>query len=188
MLLGSAGPNTDGSLAAVALDKILGLKIKLITGYQSTPGELLAMEQGETGGDVMAYASLQTMHPDWIKDGKVRLLAQMANEPEPGLEHVPFVLDLVKNKEDRAVLELIFTKYQMGRPFFAPPGVPADRVAALRAAFDATLKDPALLADAKQQRLEIRPVSGRDVQAMIAKLYGMPEELAKRARDVLGTK
>ena len=188
MLLGSAGPNTDGSLVATALNKTLGLKIKLITGYQSTPGELLAMEQGETGGDVMAYASIQTMHPDWIKDGKIRLLAQMANKQEPGLEHVPFVLDLVKTDEDRAILELIFAKYEMGRPFFVPPGVPEDRVAALRAAFDATMKDPALLADAKKAGMEIRPVSGTDVQAMVTKLYRTPEDLAKKARGVLGTK
>jgi tripartite-type tricarboxylate transporter receptor subunit TctC len=187
LLLGSANPNTDGSLIAKALNKLLGTKIKLITGYQSSAGELLGMEQGETDADAMAFASLQAMHPDWIKSEKVRLLIQMANEPQPGLEHVPFVLDLVKNDQDRAILQLIFAKYQMGRPFFVPPGTPRDRVAALRTAFDATMKDPALLADAKKARLEIRPVSGRDVQAMVDKLYATPEPLVKKAREALGT-
>ena len=86
------------------------------------------------------------------------------------------------------MLELIFAKYQMGRPLFVPPNVPEDRVAALRTAFDATMKDPALLADAEKERLEIRPVSGKDVQAMVAKLYATPESLVQKARDVLGTK
>jgi tripartite-type tricarboxylate transporter receptor subunit TctC len=149
---------------------------------------MLAMERGEVDGNAMAYASVVTMHPDWVKDGKIRILAQMANEPQPGLENVPFVLDLVKDADDRAVLRLIFAKYQMGRPFFAPPGVPEDRVAALRAAFDATMKDPALLADAATERLEVRPVSGNAVAALIAKLYQTPEPLVQRARDVLGTK
>ncbi|HET9149958.1 MAG TPA: tripartite tricarboxylate transporter substrate-binding protein [Alphaproteobacteria bacterium] len=188
MLLGSSGPNTDGSLIATALNKILGTKIKLITGYQTSTAEMHAMEQGEIDGNAMAYASVVVMHSDWIKDGKIRFLAQMANERQPGLDDVPFVLDLVKNKEERAVLELIFAKYRMGRPFFVAPKVPADRVAALRAAFDATMKDPMLLAEAKKQRLEVRPVSGADVQAMIAKLYKTPEPLVQRARDALGTK
>jgi tripartite-type tricarboxylate transporter receptor subunit TctC len=188
MLLGSAGLNTDGSLIATALNKILGTKIKLVTGYQNSGAEMLAMERGEVDGNAMAYASVVTMHPDWVKDGTIRLLAQMANEPQPGLDQVPFVLDLVKDKDDRAVLQLIFAKYQMGRPLFVPPGVPEDRVAALRTAFDATMKDPALLADAETERLEVRPVSGTDVQAMIARLYATPESLVQKARDALGTK
>lgn len=187
MLLGSSGPNTDGSLIATALDKILGTKIKLITGYQTSPSEMLAMEQGEIDGNAMAYASVVTMHPDWVRDRKIRFLAQMAIEPQPGLEKVPFVLDLVKNKEDRAVLELIFAKYQMGRPLFVPEQVPQDRVAALRAAFDATISDPELLAEAKKEGLEVRPLSGRGVQALVEKLYATPEPLVQKARDALGT-
>lgn len=188
MLLGSSGLNTDGSIISAALNKILGTKIKLVAGYQSSGAEMLAMERGEVDGNAMAYASVVTMHPDWVKDGKIRILAQMANQPQPGLENVPFVLDLVKDADDRAVLRLVFAKYQMGRPLFVPPGVPEDRVAALRAAFDATMKDPALLADAATERLEVRPVSGNDVTALIAKLYQTPEPLVQRARDVLGTK
>ena len=98
---------------------------------------------------------------------------------------LPFVLDLVKSPEDRSVLELIFAKYQFGRPYFVPPGVPADRVAALRTAFDETMKDPELLADAQKMRLEVNPVSGKDVQAMIEKLYRTPDALARKVREVL---
>jgi tripartite-type tricarboxylate transporter receptor subunit TctC len=188
MLVGSANPNTDGSLIATALDKLLDAKIKLVTGYQSTPGELLAMQQGETDGDVMAYASIVAMHPDWVRNDKIRILAQMANEPQPGLERVPFVLNLVGNERDRAILRLIFTKFQVGRPLFAPPGTPADRVVALRAAFDATMTDPAFLADAQQVGLTVRSVTGKDVQAIVERIYRTPDSLAAQARDVLGTK
>jgi tripartite-type tricarboxylate transporter receptor subunit TctC len=187
MLLGSSGPNTDGSLIAIALNKLLGTRIKLVTGYNVSSAEMLAMERGELDGNAMAYASVSTMRPDWIRDGKIRFLAQMGMKPHPDLKGVPFVLDLVKSPEDRKVLELIFAKYQFGRPYFVPPGVPADRVAALRAAFDATMKDPELLADAEKMRLEINPVSGTDVQAMIEKLYRTPEPLARRTRDILNT-
>ena len=161
MLLGSSGPNTDGSLIATALNNIFGTKIKLITGYQTSTAEMLAMEQHEIDGNAMAYASVVTMHPDWLRDNKIRILAQMANQPQPGLDNVPFVPDLVKDKDERAILELIFAKYEMGRPLFVPPQVPAERVAALRAAFDATMQDPELIADAKTEGLESAPLRAR---------------------------
>jgi tripartite-type tricarboxylate transporter receptor subunit TctC len=186
MLLGSSGPNTDGSLVSNALNRILGTKIKLITGYQTSSAEMLAMERGEIEGNVMAYASVNTMHNDWINDGDIRILAQMGTTPQPGLK-APFILDLVENADDRAVLTLIFAKYEFGRPLFVPSGVAKDRVAALRTAFDATVKDKATLADAEKAHMEVRPVSGKDVQAQIEKLYKTPPALVKRARDALGT-
>jgi tripartite-type tricarboxylate transporter receptor subunit TctC len=188
MLLGSSGPNTDGSLISNALNRILGTKIKLISGYRTSGAEMLAMEKGEIDGNAMAYASVSTMRPDWIKNGTIRVLAQMGTTPQPGLDNVPFVPDLVKAPEDHAVLELIFAKYLMGRPYFVPPGVPDDRVAALRTAFDATMADKALLADAKKLHLEVRPVSGKDVQALVAKLYKTQPALVTKAREALGTK
>jgi tripartite-type tricarboxylate transporter receptor subunit TctC len=187
MLLGSSGLNTDGSLIAVALNKILGTKIKLIVGYQASSAEMLAMERGEIDGNAMAYASVLTMHSDWVRDGKIRILAQMAIKPHPALKDVPFVLDMVKSPDDRAVLELIFAKYQMGRPFFVPPEVPKERVDALRTAFWETMNDPELRTDAEKMRLDVDPVSGADVQAMIEKLYRTPEPLVRRTREILGT-
>ena len=186
MLLGSSGPNTDGSLVSNALNRIIGTKIKLITGYATSSAEMLAMERGEIEGNVMAYASVNTIHNDWINDGSIRILAQMGTTPQPGLS-APFILDLVPSEDDRAALTLIFAKYQFGRPLFVPPGVPKERVAALRTAFDTAMKDPATLADAEKAHMEVRPVSGADVQALIEKLYKTPEPLVQRARDALGT-
>src|SRR5262249_15159750 len=110
MLLASSGPNTDGSLVTIALNKVLGTRIKLVTGYGISSGGLLAMERGEIDANAMAYASISTMRPDWIKEGKIRFLAQMGMAPHPALKDVPFVLDLVQSPEDRGVLELIFAK------------------------------------------------------------------------------
>jgi tripartite-type tricarboxylate transporter receptor subunit TctC len=187
MLSGSAGPNTDGSLVAHALNSVFGTKIKLITGYQSSSGELLAMERGEIDGAALAYNSAVALRPDWVDQHKIRFLLQMGLSPEPKLAGVPFALDLVKSDEDRQVLELIFAKYKTGRPYFVAPAVPPERVAALRAAFDASMKDPALLADATTQRLEISAMTGQDVQALLARLYRTPEPILDKARKALGT-
>ncbi|HTI88070.1 MAG TPA: tripartite tricarboxylate transporter substrate-binding protein [Alphaproteobacteria bacterium] len=187
MLLAASGPNTDGALMANALDRVFGTKIKLITGYQTSAAGMLAMERGEVDANAMAYSSVATIRPEWMKDGSIRILAQMGMKPQPGLDNVPFMLDRAKSPEDRAVLELIFAKFQMGRPYFVPPGVPKDRVAALRGAFDKTMADPTLLAEADKMHLEVRPVSGADVQAMVESLYKKPPALIARARDALGT-
>ena len=187
MLSGSAGPNTDGSLVAHALNNVFGTKIKLITGYASSSGELLAMERGEIDGAALAFNSAVALRPDWVDQKKIRFLLQMGLTPEPRLQGVPFALDLVKSEEERQVLELIFANYQTGRPYFVASGVPEERVAALRTAFDTTVKDPALLADAKTQRLEISPMTGQDVQALLTRLYRTPEAIVAKARKALGT-
>jgi hypothetical protein len=114
-------------------------------------------------------------------------MLQMGDRPRPDLQSAPFFADLVKTDADRAVLSLVFSKYQMGRPFFVSDGVPADRVALLQSAFDQTLKDPALLSEAKAMRLEISPLDGASVQNLIARLYGEPEDLVRRTRQLLGT-
>jgi tripartite-type tricarboxylate transporter receptor subunit TctC len=187
LTLGAAGPNTDGALLATALNKVLGTRIKLVVGYQSSGAHMLAMERGELDAAALAYTSLSTMRPDWVRNGLVRILVQCGVRPHPDLGQVPFVLDLVKSASDREVLELIFSKYQLGRPYFVAPGVPADRVEALRKAFDDTMKDPQLLADSQQSRVEISPMSGAEVQARVEALYRSPQALVLRAREVLGT-
>jgi tripartite-type tricarboxylate transporter receptor subunit TctC len=187
MISGSAGPNTDGSLIANALNKVFGTKIKLITGYTSSSGELLAMERGEVDGAALAYNSAVSLRPDWVDQHKIRFLLQMGLAREPKLGDVPFALDLVKNDEDRQVLALIFAKYVIGRPYFVAQGVPAERVEALRIAFDQTVRDPGLLADAQTQRLEISPMTGKDVQDLLIKLYHAPDAIVQQARAALGT-
>jgi hypothetical protein len=126
------------------------------------------------------------LRPDLLTGGKYLVMLQMGAAPHPDLKNVPFLGDLVQTDDERAVLSLIFSKYQMGRPFFIADGVPPDRVALLRNAFNQSMKDPDLLAEAKSMRLEINPLDGAAVQQLLAKLYSQPDELVHRTRVLLG--
>jgi tripartite-type tricarboxylate transporter receptor subunit TctC len=183
---GAAAPNTDGSIIVPLMNTMLGTKLKLVTGYSGAAGELLAMERGEIDGAAMAYSSAIALRPDLLSSGKYEIMLQMGAAPHPDLNDIPFFNDLVKTDNERAILALIFSKYQMGRPFFVADGVPSDRLVVLRNAFDQTMKDPDLLADAKTQRLEINPLDGDAVHQLVAKLYGQPADVVHRARQILG--
>ncbi len=186
-VVGTSGPNTDGSLIVAVLNKLLGTKIRLITGYSGTAPQLLALERGEIDGSSMAYGTVLTLRPNLRRDKEITVLLQVGRAKHPDLPDVAFLADMMKTDEDRAIISLIFDKYQMGRPFFVPPGVPADRVALLRKAFDETMKDPALIAEADQLKLEMSPLPGTEVQALIERLYAAPEPMVRKARLLLGT-
>ena len=186
-VVGTSGPNTDGSLIVAIMNKLLDTKIKLITGYKGTAAQLLALESGEIDASSMAYATVKTLRPNLQRDKEISILLQIGRERHPDLANAPLLSDLLKNEEDRASVSIIFDKYQMGRPFFAPVGVPAERIAVLRAAFDASMKDPALIAEADKQKLELNPLTGAQVEALIMRLYASPQEQVKRARLLLGT-
>lgn len=185
-ITGSAGKNTEHSTTANLWNKMFGTKIKAVTGYRGGKGVMLALERGEVEGiSGRGYSSLMSRNANWVRDKKIRILLQFGMQPHPDLKNVPFALDLAKTPEDRKVLEFICTKYDILRLYFAPAGVPQDRVAALRASFNATMKDPKFLARAKKSRLEVDPVDGKKVQAMIKALYDTPKPLVERARNLL---
>jgi tripartite-type tricarboxylate transporter receptor subunit TctC len=186
-VIGTSGPNTDGSLIVAVMNKLLGTRIKLITGYAGTAPQLLALERGEIDGSAMAYGTVLTLRPNLHRDKEISVLLQIGREKHRDLQDVAFLMDLMQNPEDKAVLSVIFDKYQMGRPYFMPPGVPADRVALVRKAFDAAMKDPDLIAEAQKQKLELDPLPGTEVQKLIERLYATPEPLVRQARFLLGT-
>jgi len=167
------------------LNKLLGARIRPITGYKGTGPQLLALERGEVDGAAMSLSTVTVQRPNLLRDKEIVILLQVGRERHADLPDVPLLSDFMKSEEDRLVLSLIFDKYQMGRSFFLPPGVPHDRVEALRRAFDATMKDPALLAEAAAQKLEINPLSGAKAQALVARLYAAPDHLVRQARDLL---
>lgn len=157
-----------------------------MTGYRGGKGVMLAVERGEVEGvSGRGYSSLMSGSAHWVRDNKVNILMQFGLKPHPALKNVPFALDLVKSPDDRKVLEFIFTKYDILRLYFAPEGVSQDRVTALRASFDATMKDPEFLARAKKSRIEVDPVPGTRVQEMVQALYKTPKPLVDRARNLL---
>ncbi|HWG06830.1 MAG TPA: hypothetical protein VG271_17620 [Beijerinckiaceae bacterium] len=185
-VLGATAASTDNYLLAVLSNRMFGTKFKIVSGYDGSAAVDLAIEKGEVQGAAgKDWTTITATHPDWIRDKTVNILVQMGMQPHPDLQGIPFALDLARTPEDKDVLALIFAKYGMSRPFLAPPGLPADRLQILRTAFDDTMKDPKLRAEAKTINAEIRPVSGADVETLVKKIMATPDSLAARAREVL---
>ena len=184
MIVGGTGPGADTDTFPKVLNNILGTKLRLVTGYPGGNDINLAIERGELQGRCgYSWSSLKSRFPQWLTGKKVQILLQMSTAKHPDLPDVPFVMDLAKTDKDRKVLELVFARQAWGRPFAAPPGVPADRVKALQAAFMATMKDADFLADAKKQKLEIAPISGEKIKQLIAALYASPKDLVEAAKE-----
>jgi tripartite-type tricarboxylate transporter receptor subunit TctC len=160
---------------------LIGTRFKIVTGYNGTAEIALAMERREVSGiGDWSWTSLKKMRPDWLRDHKVRPLLQGGLRKDPDLPELPSALDFVKNDADRRVLELFFTQKTVARPVIAPPGVPAERLAELRAAFAALAKDQEFLADAERSGLESAPLTGDAVDRVIALIAGTPAELGER--------
>src|SRR5262249_7683427 len=171
--MGSSGVNSTPSFYGRLMIETLGMKQKLIVGYESQTHAFLAMERGEIDGyPSVFYNSLMTTKPTWYRDKMVKLLVQMGLEKEPAIPEVPFVLDRVTNPDDRLLLTASFAPLQSGRPYLMPPGVPADRVAAMQAAFMDTFKDPEFVAEANKRGLGVNsPRSGRELQELLERVY-----------------
>jgi len=167
------------------LKNVLGLKARVIAGYPGTKEISLALEKGEVGGRAGAWSSWQTAHAHWLRDKKIIPVAQSGLEKAYDLPNAPLLLDFAKTDEERAVLELLASDAAVGRGYITLPGVPADRVNALRRAFDATMKDPTFLAEAKKRRLLIEPMTGEKLQAIVNKTVAAPPAVVARAKKVL---
>jgi tripartite-type tricarboxylate transporter receptor subunit TctC len=183
-LIGGSGPNDTESYPAL-MDNTIGTKFRIISGYPSTTAISLAMERGEVDGLSQSWSSLKSEHPDWVKNKTLSILVQISNVKHPDLPNVPTVMEFVKNPEHKAIWNIMLAQKAMGRPFTAPPGVPKDRVNALRAAFDATVKDPAFIADIGKQGRELTPVSGKEVQAMLQEIAAQPKSLLAKVDDYI---
>ncbi len=178
-IVGTSSATATGSVMPRMLNSMAGTKFKIIRGYD--PAEVfLAMERGELDGLCgYGWGSLKTARPDFIKDKKVNLILQFSDKSHAELDgKVPVMMDYITNPNDRAMLKIVFGTQEMGRPFVGPPEMPKARLAAIRKAFNDTLKDPAFLADAKKRRLEIDPITGEEIEKLINELYQTPKELA----------
>jgi tripartite-type tricarboxylate transporter receptor subunit TctC len=161
-----------------------GTKFEVVAGYGTTEA-FLALERGEVDGTCIDYTTLEATRPDWLRDGKVTLIAQYGLELKGGLAGVPLGLDRVKDALDRGALELILSQQLAGRPYLAPPEVPSERLAALRAAFDATMTDEAFLLDAQRLRLLIDPMTAGEMEALFRRAYASPGAVIARAKELL---
>jgi tripartite-type tricarboxylate transporter receptor subunit TctC len=189
MTVGGTGASADTDQFPKVVNGVLGTKMKIVSGYPGGNDIVLAMERGELQGRCgWSWSSVKATHGSWIAEKKLNILVQLSLEKHPELPDVPLIVDLAKSDEDRQVLRLIFARQVMGRPFLAPPGIPAERADALRKAFMATMTDPAFMADAEKSQLEVNPVAGDDLQKLVAEIYRTPPEVAKRAAQLLAAK
>jgi tripartite-type tricarboxylate transporter receptor subunit TctC len=163
------------------LKRLLGLKLNLITGYKGTGDGLVAMERGEVEALSMPWTIFRVTRADWLRDRKVNVLLQTGLDKAPDLPDVPRLVDLARNAGERQILELFSEPEKIGRSLTAPSGVPAERVAQLRSAFAATLKDPGFVADATRMRIALSPLRGDQLQAIIEKSFDYSPAVVAKA-------
>ena len=186
MTVGGTGSAADTDQFPKIANGVLGTKMRVITGYPGGNDVGLAMERGEVKGRCgWSWSSVKSTHQAWMTDKKINVLVQLALAKHPDLPDIPLITDLAKTDEQRQVLKLIFARQVMGRPYLAPPGLPKDRVEALRKAFMDTMRDKDFLADAEKSQLEITPVAGDEIERLVKEVYATPPEIAQKAGQLL---
>jgi tripartite-type tricarboxylate transporter receptor subunit TctC len=188
ILVGGATPGTATVDMPLAMNAFMGTKFKIVSGYENTVHINLAMERGEVEGQAaLGWNSLKSTNADWIADKKLRIVAQYGFKKNPELPDVP-LFKLPADKIANQNISLMFARQMYGRPFFAPPGIPEDRLRALRKAFLDTMKDPAFLAEAKSLNVEIDPISGEDLEQLTKQIMATSPEAVAQLRQVLEQK
>ncbi|HXS39901.1 MAG TPA: tripartite tricarboxylate transporter substrate-binding protein [Stellaceae bacterium] len=184
--VGGTGSGSDTDVFPDVLRHMFHMKIKLVTGYPGGKDILLAMQRGEVKGRCgWSWSSVKSTSYALYQKKEITVPVQLALKKHPDLPDVPLIMDLTKDPDERAALRLIFGRQSVARPYAAPPGVPAERIAALRKAFDDTMKDPAFLAEADKTKLEVEPVSGEEVQALVTEIYKSSPKVVKIAADAV---
>jgi tripartite-type tricarboxylate transporter receptor subunit TctC len=170
------------------LNALAGTKFKIISGYPGSTQGMLAMERGEVDGGLTSWNTIKRTKQEWIQNQDINVLIQYGLERHRELPNVPTLLDTVSTPEARAIMAFYVSGAEVGRSLLAPPGIPADRVKVLRAAFDAMLKDPEFLAEIEKSGQEFQPASGEQVQKLIAAAANAPREIVERTEAILRTK
>jgi tripartite-type tricarboxylate transporter receptor subunit TctC len=186
LVMGGTGPGTGPDMMVKVLNNVIGANLNLVTGYPGGNNINLAIERGEVDGRCgWSWSSISATRPDWVKNGKINILIQMSTSKHPELtkKGVPWIMDMGKTDRDRQILTLLFAREAMGRPIVVGPGVPKARVKALRASFIATTKDPKFLADLKKQRLESAPLTGTEVQSLVARIMNTKPDVVEASRE-----
>ena len=185
-IVGATGAGADSDVFPTVLRKMFKLPIKLVAGYGSSAEVVIAIKRGEVDGRCgWSWSSLLSWNRDMYESRQLDVVLQLAAQKLDELPDVPLVTDVTDNADHKTALKLIVSRQTMARPYVAPPGVPPERVRALRAAFDATVKDAAFLAEAKRQDLDVRPISGPEADALIKEAYGTPSAIVKLAIEYM---
>jgi tripartite-type tricarboxylate transporter receptor subunit TctC len=183
LTVGGTGASADTDQFPRVLNHVLGTHFKIVEGYPGGNDVMLAMERGEVQGRCgWSWSSVKSTHKSWIDDKRMTVLIQLSLGRHPELPDVPLVMDFAKTDKQRQILKMVFARNVMGRPYLAPPNLPADRLAALRDAFMATMADKDFVAEAGKTQLEINPVSGADVEALVKDVYATPSDVVAEAK------
>ncbi len=186
VVVGSWGNATDSFVTPTLLNGLAGTHFKIVTGYRGAADVDLAIERGEADARVASWTAVKTTRGEWLRDGKIVVPFQTGLKRHADLPQLPLISDLATSEEGRHILEFMNSDSSVGWNVVAPPEVPQDRVALLRKAFDETMKDPAFLADAAKQHLEIVPGSGDEVAQVVAHTLGTPPVAVASLETIIG--
>jgi tripartite-type tricarboxylate transporter receptor subunit TctC len=184
LIIGATGTGADTLTYPEFLQGLLGMKFKIVKGFPGSSPIVAAIERNEVQGICNSYNSVA--NTAYYRDGHLNLLFQAALKADPRIKDVPVATDLAKTDSDRQALKLFLARAAIGRPFVAPAQVPADRVQALRTAFDETMKDPGFIADAKKARLNLGPLTGQELAQIIDEAYATPKDVVTRVEKAMG--
>jgi tripartite-type tricarboxylate transporter receptor subunit TctC len=186
LVVGAPGQATNSVYYPKALNDLVGTKFRIVSGYPGGNDVNLAMERGEVGGrGSNSWASWKATKPDWLRDKKIFMLVQIALKRDPELADIPTMIELAKTDEDRAVMTFLSADVPIARSYVTNPGVPAERVQALRRAFDATMKDPQLLAEAAKLNMDLRPTTGEESQRYSDLIANTPVNILAKAKAII---
>jgi tripartite-type tricarboxylate transporter receptor subunit TctC len=186
--LSGTGVGSTVAIYPTVMNNVLGTKFKLIMGYKGSNDAQLAVERGEVEGHSTSWTAVKVAHPDWRPQKKINVVVQFAVKRHPEMADVPTVVELAKTNEQRKILSAVVNAAEIGTAFFTTPGTPPDRVEALRRAFDATMKDPEFLAEAERLQLSVGPLTGEELQKLVAEVSTLTPELVEKVKAAYETK
>jgi tripartite-type tricarboxylate transporter receptor subunit TctC len=185
LIVAGTGQAGDDPLVKM-ISGVLGARLRLVTGYAGANEANFAMERGEVDGRCgWSWSSIVSTRQYWLDNGNIDVLLQLGFRKHADLPDVPLILDLAKTEEDRQIMRLVLVRGVLGRPFMAPPDIPADRALALQQAFAATVADPEFLSEAERLRMEITPISGEEIRNLVIEAYATPEHVVEKTREIL---
>lgn len=185
VVIGATRPGSTTHMPFAIMNWALGTKFKIVTGYKGSGGVAMAYDRGEVQGAAAPWGTLRARRPHFLKDIQI---VQIALAKDPQRQDVPLLMDLIKDPKRHAAVVFLSAQASIGRTLAAPPGTPSDRVAALRKAFDATMKDPAFLAAAKKRKMDLAPLSGAAVTEMVLEHLATPADVVRIAKKATGLK
>jgi tripartite-type tricarboxylate transporter receptor subunit TctC len=183
-VLGATGRSATNSIYPTVLNNVLGTKFKVVNGYEGSAAAMIAMERGEVDGHSATYDSLKAVHPDWIASKRVNIVVQYSLRRHPELPDAPTSVELARNDEQRGLLTAVSSASEIGKFVLTTPEVPADRVTALRRAFDAMVRDPEFIAEAQKLRVELGPLSGQELQKIVESVQDLPPDLVDKLKSM----